>query len=63
MAMSWTDYVAPQGFDPPSVPPHLLDFDGLRLAAQLIDRIRQEDRYPAADGRDKTCTSGDESYD
>jgi hypothetical protein len=65
IAMSWTDYATLQGFafDPPSTPPHLLDFDGLRQAVQLIDRIRQEGRYPAANGRDKTCIPGDKSYD
>ena len=61
IAMSWTDYVTPRGFELPSAPPHLLDFDGLRQAIQLIDRIRQEGRYPAANDRDQTCASRDES--
>jgi hypothetical protein len=40
-----------------------LDLDGLRQAAQLIDRIRREGRYPAADDGNETCTPGDVSYD
>ena len=63
VSMSWTDYATPQGCASPSSPPHLLDFDGLRQAIQLIDRIRQEGRYPALDDEGRTWTSDDESYD
>lgn len=64
IAMSWTDYATPQGSDPPSTPPHLLDFDGLRRAVQLIEHMRQEGRYPAADDDgDGTCPLNDEGYD
>jgi len=63
VAMSWTDYATPQDLAPASTPPHLLDFDGLRQAVQLIDRIRQEGRYPAADDGDKICPPNDKSYD
>ena len=65
LAMSWTDYAAPSGLnlDPPSVAPHLLDFDGLRQIAQLIDHFRQEGRYPPADDGDKTCSLVDARYD
>ena len=63
VSMSLTDYATLQGADHPSAPPHLLDFDGLHRAAQLIDRIRQEGRYPSVDGEDKTCASNHRSYD
>ena len=63
IAMSWTDYIAPQGLDPPFGPPHLLDFNGLHQAVQLVDLIRKKGHCPTADDRDKTCTSDDESYD
>jgi hypothetical protein len=63
IAMSSTDYAVPPDLDPPSVPPHLLDFDGLRQVVQLIEHIRQEGRYSAADDGDKTCTPDDVSYD
>jgi hypothetical protein len=59
IAMSWTDYAASPGLDPPSIPPHLLDFDGLCRAAQLIDRIRQEGHHPQR----KICLPDDENYD
>jgi hypothetical protein len=41
IAMSWTDYALPTGCIPPPTPTHLLDFPGLRQAAQLIEHIRQ----------------------
>lgn len=61
--MSWTDYTTLPGSDSSSTPPHLLDLDGLRCVAQLIDRIRQEGRYPAVNHGDQTCPPDDESYD
>ncbi|MCP4537506.1 MAG: hypothetical protein GY832_10200 [Chloroflexi bacterium] len=61
VAMSWTDYVAPQGFGSSLAPPHLLDFSGLRQTVRLVARMRQEGRYPI--DRDKICTSSDKSYD
>ena len=63
VAMSWTDYATPGDFNPPPTPPHLLDLDGLRQTVQLIDRMRQEGRYPATDSGGKACISGDKSYD
>ena len=54
IAMSWTDYATPPGFDPPPTPPHLLDFDGLYQVVQLIDRIRQDGRFPTQESRDET---------
>jgi hypothetical protein len=63
IAMSSTDYAAPPDCDLPSVPPHLLDLDGLCQIVQLIDHIRQEGRYPAADDEDKACNPGGLSYD
>ncbi len=63
IAMSWTDYITPQGLDLPSDPLHLLDFNGLRQTVQLINRIRQKGHCSTADDRNKTCTSDDESYD
>ena len=61
VAVDWTDYATSTDLDPPSVAPHLLDFDGLYQAVQLIDRIRQEVRHPATDDKDESCTpSGDE---
>jgi hypothetical protein len=43
IAMSWTDYAAVAPESPSS---HLLDFEGLRQAAHLIDHIRHEGRCP-----------------
>ena len=61
VAVDWTDYATSANLDPPSVPPHLLDFDGLCQAVKLIDRIRQEGHHPATDDKDESCTpSGDE---
>jgi hypothetical protein len=61
--MSSTDYAAPPDPESPSTPPHLLDFEGLCQAAQLIDHIRREGRYPTADDGDQPCTTGSEGYD
>ena len=60
VAVDWTDYAASTDLDPPSVPPHLLDFDGLCQAVQLIDRIRQESRHPAMNTRDKVCAPSED---
>jgi hypothetical protein len=61
VAVDWTDYAASTDLDPPTVPPHLLDFDGLCQAVQLIERIRQESRHSTPNDRDKICApSGDE---
>lgn len=43
IAMSWTDYALPAGCQPPPTLEHLLDFQGLCQAAQLIERIRQRE--------------------
>jgi hypothetical protein len=63
VAMSLTDYAAPSDHDPPPAPIHLLDFNGLRQVVQLIDHIRQEGRYPAAECEGETCSSDDPGYD
>jgi hypothetical protein len=61
VAVDWTDYATSSDLEPLSVPPHLLDFDGLCQVVQFIDRIRQEGQYPASDGEDKHGTpAGDE---
>ena len=61
IAVDWTDYATPSDLEPPSVPPHLLDFDGLCQVVQFIDRIRQRGQKPASDGEDKHGTpAGDE---
>jgi hypothetical protein len=57
IALGGTDYATLPDIEPPSIPPHLLDFDGLCLAVQLIDRIRQESRHLAADDGDEICAS------
>jgi hypothetical protein len=43
IAMSWTDYALPTCCIPPPTPTHLLDFQGLRQAAQLIEHFRQQE--------------------
>ena len=63
IAMSWTDYAASSDPDRPFAPPHLLDFDGLCQAVQLIDHIRQEGRRPTVGHGDETCSSADVGYD
>ena len=63
VAMSCTDYATPQGTAHPSTPPHMLDFNGLRLAAEVIERMRQEGRYPVADDEGGSCASDDQEYD
>jgi hypothetical protein len=61
--MSWTDYATPQEVNHPSTPPHLLDFNGLRQAAQLIDHIRQDGRFPPSESEDSTCPPAHKGYD
>jgi len=46
IAMSWTNYATSSDSEPPPVPTHLLDIDGLRQIVQLLDQIRQEGRSP-----------------
>src|SRR3954454_17374331 len=46
IAMSCTDYLATSPPVPHTDTPHLLDLDGLCLAAQLLERLRQEGRIP-----------------
>jgi diaminopimelate decarboxylase len=43
IAMSWTDYALPNCCHSPPTPTHLLDFQGLRQAAQLIEHILQQE--------------------
>ena len=50
LSASWTDYAAPADPDPPAASPPLLDGEGLRQAAELIDRMRQEGRAPHGPG-------------
>ena len=63
VAMSCTDYATPQGTGYSSAPPHMLDFNGLRLAAELVERMRQAGRYPVAEGEGESCASDDQEYD
>jgi Family of unknown function (DUF5372) len=46
IAMSSTNYAAAPDPTPPGRAPHLLALAGLRQVAQLIDRLRQEGRFP-----------------
>ena len=43
IAMSWTDYALPFACDSPPATEHLLDFQGLCQAVQLIECIRQRE--------------------
>jgi len=43
IAMSWTDYALPSCCLSAPTPTHLLDFQGLRQAAQLIEHILQQE--------------------
>jgi hypothetical protein len=43
IAMSWTDYALPSCGIAPLTPTHLLDFQGLRQAAQLIEHLCQQE--------------------
>lgn len=63
IAMSLTNYIASSDHDPPPVPMHLLDFNGLCQVVQLIDHIRQEGRYPAEDSEGRACSSAESDYD
>jgi Family of unknown function (DUF5372) len=49
IAMSWTNYATSSDSEPPPVPTHLLDIDGLRQIVQLLDQIRQEGRSPVVE--------------
>ena len=52
IAMSCTSYAAPDHAPSPPTIHHLLDFEGLRQAAQLIGHIQQmEDPSPVTDGQ------------
>lgn len=56
--MSSTDYAIPLAVDPLDGPPHLLDFEGLRRVAQLIERLRQ-----VKTDEDKPCPATALNYD
>ena len=56
--MSSTDYALAPPVDPPSEPSPLLDFEGLRQAAQLIERLRQ-----AQADDEKACPPTSSNYD
>src|SRR4051812_498468 len=47
ISMSLTDYAGASDLASPASPPHLLALGGLRQAVQLIERCRQEGRFPA----------------
>ena len=49
IAMSWTDYAASSDSEPPPVPTHLLDINGLRQIVQLLAQIRQEGCVPVVE--------------
>jgi hypothetical protein len=46
IALSWTDYRSEAPDTQPSADPPLLDLNGLRRAAQLVEHMRQEGRLP-----------------
>ena len=50
VAMSWTDYASLPALDAPSTTTHLLDIDGLRRAADLIVRLRQDGPTSTTEG-------------
>ena len=50
IAMSCTDYAAPDNSTSLSTTDHLLDFQGLRQAAQLIEHIRQQECHSPITG-------------
>jgi hypothetical protein len=50
VAMSWTDYAALPALNTPSEPTHLLAIDGLRRAADLVARLRQDGHEATMDG-------------
>ncbi len=57
IAVDWTNYAALPDLDPQPIPPHLLDFDGLWQAAELIEHIQREGRIPGPENTNRTCTS------
>lgn len=63
IAMSLTDYAGSSDIRLAPVPSHLLDLGGLRQVVQLIERMRQEGRYPAEGEGGETCALGEASYD
>jgi hypothetical protein len=50
IAMSWTDYAGSAAAAEPPLAPCLLDLAGLRQAAALVARLRQEGTQPSAAG-------------
>lgn len=62
MVKSWTDYGdKKEKPDVPNSDPHLLDYDGLAQAADLIERLRQ--RMEEGEKEEKTCQSEEQDYD
>jgi hypothetical protein len=57
IAMSWTDFGAAPQAKTTDVAPHLLDLEGLRHALRVIDRIRQDGRFPQSKTRAKQRAS------
>ena len=45
-----------------TIVPHLPDYEGLVQVTELIERLRQEGRYPNG-GREMTCELEEDSYD
>jgi len=62
VAMSSTDYGLPPNSDPPFGPFHLLDVEGLRQAAHLIDRLGQA-KHACEPGDDEPCPPTVSLYD
>jgi len=50
VAMSWTDYAALPALEVAATTLHLLDIDGLRRAAELVARLRQEEARSMPEG-------------
>ena len=46
IAMSWTNYASASDEPAPTVAIHLLEINGLRQMAQLIEHLHQADRQP-----------------
>jgi hypothetical protein len=46
IAMSWTNYASASDGPVPTVALHLLEINGLRQAAQLIEHIHQSNQLP-----------------
>jgi len=62
VAVGWTDYAGSDERDElPKSPSHLLEYDGLVQAAELIERLRQEGRCRR--GKQKRLANPKKMYD